>query len=120
MRPMFVDEARILVAGGRGGDGAVTFHREKYRPKGGPDGGSGGRGGSVVLAADPGVGSLSWLSDHPHQRAEPGAPGSGNNRTGRDGADLTLRVPVGTVVHDDEGVLLADLASEGDRFVAAS
>jgi GTPase len=117
---MFVDEARILVAGGRGGDGAVTFHREKYRPKGGPDGGNGGHGASVVLVADAGVGSLAWLADHPHQRADPGASGSANNRSGRDGAELTLRVPVGTVVRDDEGVLLADLASDGDRFVAAS
>lgn len=117
---MLVDEARVLVSGGRGGDGAVTFHREKYRPKGGPDGGNGGRGGSVVLVADAGTGSLAWLADHPHQRAETGAPGAGNNRTGGDGAELTLRVPVGTVVRDDEGVLLADLASEGDRFVAAS
>src|SRR5437867_4876770 len=111
MRPMFVDEARILVAGGRGGDGAVTFHREKYRPRGGPDGGTGGRGGSVVLVADPGVGSLAWLADHPHQRAEPGAPGSGNNRSGRDGADRTPRVPVGTLVRDEDGVGPADLAS---------
>lgn len=117
---MFVDEARILVAAGRGGDGAVTFHREKYRPNGGPDGGNGGRGGSVVLVADVGVGSLSWLSDHPHQRAEQGAQGSGNNRSGRDAADLVLQVPVGTVVHDEEGVLLADLASIDDRFVAAA
>jgi GTP-binding protein len=116
---MFVDEARVLVAGGRGGDGAVTFHREKYKPKGGPDGGNGGRGGSVVFVAGTGINSLAWLADHPHQRAEGGAPGSGNNRNGRDAEELTLPVPVGTVVHDDDGVVLADLASEGDRFEVA-
>ncbi|MGH2722447.1 MAG: GTPase ObgE [Actinomycetota bacterium] len=116
---MFVDEARILVAGGRGGDGAVTFHREKYKPKGGPDGGHGGRGGSVVLVAETSINSLAWLADHPHQRAADGAPGAGNNRHGRDAEDLLLRVPVGTVVHDDDGVVLADLASEGNRFEVA-
>src|SRR5438067_4124594 len=112
---MFLDEATIRARAGSGGSGAVSFRHEKHVPRGGPDGGTGGRGGSVVLVADPGVGSLAWLADHPHQRAEPGAPGSGNNRSGRDGADRTLRVPVGTLVRDEDGVVLADLASEGDR-----
>ena len=117
---MFVDEARVSVAAGRGGDGAVSFHREKYRPRGGPDGGNGGRGGSVVLVADDGVGSLAWLRDHPHQRAADGSPGRSNNRSGADGADLTLTVPVGTVVRDDEGRVLADLPAAGDRYVVAT
>lgn len=116
---MFVDEARILVAGGRGGDGAVSFHREKYRPKGGPDGGSGGRGGSVILEADASTGSLAWLRDHPHHRAPAGRPGRSNNRSGADGEDRLLGVPAGTVVADESAVVLADLASPGDRFVAA-
>lgn len=116
---MFVDEARVLVASGRGGDGAVTFHREKYQPKGGPDGGDGGRGGSVVLIADRSVGSLQELRDHPHRRAKPGGKGGSNRRSGAAAGDLEIRVPVGTVVKDDEGVLLADLASTGDRFVPA-
>ncbi|HLI56634.1 MAG TPA: GTPase ObgE, partial [Actinomycetota bacterium] len=81
---MFVDECRLYLAAGRGGDGAVSFHREKYQPRGGPDGGNGGRGGSVILAAEEGTGSLRWLRDHPHQRATDGTPGHKNNRTGRD------------------------------------
>src|SRR2546423_15529722 len=103
MGEMFVDEARLFVAAGRGGDGAISFHREKYRPRGGPDGGNGGRGGSVVLIADDGVGSLAWPRDHPHQRAADGSPGRSNNRSGGHGADLTPRVPAGTLVPDDEG-----------------
>jgi GTP-binding protein len=116
---MFVDETRINVAGGRGGNGAVSFHREKYRPKGGPDGGNGGRGGSVVLEADEGIGSLVWLRDHPRQRAPAGEPGSGNKKSGADGKDLELKVSPGTVVKTDGGEVLADLVSPGDRYVVA-
>lgn len=116
---MFVDEARVFVAGGRGGSGAVSFRREKYRPKGGPDGGTGGRGGSVLLVTDPNVGSLASLRDHPHQRAKEGKAGSGNNRTGAEAEDLILPVPVGTVVAGEDGTMLADLASPGGSFVAA-
>ncbi len=116
---MLVDEARIFVAGGRGGDGAVSFQQEKYRPKGGPDGGSGGHGGSVTLAAGEGTGSLQWLRDHPHQRAAVGTSGKSNDRSGAQGVDLVLSAPVGTAVFDDEGRLLADLAAQGDRFVVA-
>lgn len=116
---MFVDEARIKVKAGRGGNGAVSFHREKFRPKGGPDGGAGGRGGSVVLVADEGLNSLNWLRDHPHQSAAAGGSGAGNNRTGADAEDLELKVPAGTVVKDEDATLLADLASPGDRFIAA-
>ena len=116
---MFVDETRINVSGGRGGNGAVSFHREKYRPKGGPDGGNGGRGGSVVIVADPSVGSLVWLRDHPQQRARGGGPGGGNNKSGADGEDLELKVPPGTVVKDTSETVLADLVSPGDRYLAA-
>lgn len=117
---MFVDEARVQVTAGRGGDGAVSFHREKYQPRGGPDGGNGGRGGSVVFVAGDSVGSLSWLRDHPHQRTADGGPGRSNNRSGADAADLILAVPAGTVVRDDEGRVLADLPAPGDRYVAAA
>jgi len=117
---MFVDEARVQVAAGRGGDGSVSFHREKYQPRGGPDGGNGGRGGSVVFVAGDGVGSLSWLRDHPHQRTADGGPGRSYNRSGADAADLILAVPAGTVVRDDEGRVLADLPAPGDRYVAAA
>ena len=117
---MFVDEARVQVAAGRGGDGSVSFHREKYQPKGGPDGGNGGRGGSVVITAGDAVGSLGWLRDHPHQRAADGGPGRKNNRSGSDAADLMLDVPAGTIVKDEQGRIIADLAAPGDRFVLAA
>jgi GTP-binding protein len=116
---MFVDEVTLEVRGGRGGDGVTSFHREKYRPKGGPDGADGGRGGSVILVAEPAVGTLVEYRFHPHQRAERGTHGRGDNRTGAHGADRVLRVPVGTVVRDERGQVLADLAGPGSRFVAA-
>ncbi|HEY4937735.1 MAG TPA: GTPase ObgE, partial [Actinomycetota bacterium] len=116
---MFVDEARVQVTAGRGGDGSVSFHREKYQPRGGPDGGNGGRGGSVVFVAGDGVGSLSWLKDHPHQKTHDGKPGASNNRSGADADDLILAVPAGTVVRDEDGHVLADLPAPGDRYVPA-
>jgi GTP-binding protein len=116
---VFVDETAIEVAGGRGGDGVTAFHREKYRPRGGPDGGDGGRGGDVVLAADPSVATLVEYHFHPHQRAGKGTHGQGSNRKGSDGRDRVLPVPVGTMVRDQQGRLLADLARPGARFVAA-
>ena len=116
---MFVDEVTVEVAAGRGGDGVTSFHREKYRPKGGPDGADGGRGGDVVLVAEPGVSTLVEYRFHPHQRAGRGRHGQGSNRTGADGGDRVLPVPVGTMVRDEDGALLADLAVPGARFVAA-
>ena len=89
---MFVDETTIEVPAGRGGDGVTSFHREKYRPRGGPDGGDGGRGGDVVLVADPGVGTLVEYHFHPHQRAGRGAHWRGSNRKGADGDDRVLPV----------------------------
>ncbi len=116
---MFVDEIEIFVQGGAGGAGCVSFRREKYVPHGGPDGGDGGDGGSVYLEADP---RLTTLLDYHYQRhyqAERGQHGRGANRHGASGADLVLRVPVGTVVTDrDTGELLADLAAPGQRVLA--
>src|SRR2546426_12517725 len=103
---MFVDEARVQVTAGRGGDGSVSFHREKYRPRGGPDGGTGGAGGSVVLRVDQSVGTLASLVRHPHQRAGHGSNGSGNNRHGASGEERVVAVPGGAVVRGDEGTVL--------------
>jgi GTP-binding protein len=114
----FVDQATIHVHAGKGGKGAMSFHREKYRPKGGPDGGDGGRGGDVILAVSPEVYDLSYLAKNPHQRAGDGGHGQGNNRRGADGRDLVLSVPDGTMVREERG-LLADLVGPGSRVVAA-
>jgi GTPase len=116
---VFVDEVTVEVAAARGGDGVTSFHREKYRPKGGPDGGDGGRGGDVVLVAEPGISTLVEYRFHPHQRAGRGRHGQGSNRTGAAGEDKVLPVPVGTVVKDEDGRVLADLSSPGMRFLAA-
>ena len=117
---MLVDLARIQVVAGNGGNGCVSFRREKYVPKGGPDGGDGGRGGSVVLEVDPHVRTLLDCREQPLYRATSGRAGSGNNRTGKDGEDLVIRVPPGTVVRDIESAeTLADLVTPGQRWVAA-
>jgi GTPase len=116
----FVDEARIQVLGGAGGDGSVAFHREPFKPKGGPVGGDGGDGGSVILRADPSVGTLLELRDHPHVKADRGGHGEGDRRTGKRAPDKVIKVPPGTMVYDDSGILLADLANGGDEFVAAA
>jgi GTPase len=119
-RPEFVDECTIHVKGGRGGNGAVAFRREAHVPRGGPNGGDGGRGGDVLLRTDRSVASLIDLHRRPHRRAEPGGHGEGMNRTGADGDDLVIPVPIGTVVRDrDSGEVLADLVRPGQRFVAA-
>jgi len=115
---MLVDHARIHVIAGNGGRGCVSFRREKYVPKGGPDGGNGGRGGSVLLAVDPHLRTLLDCREAPEFRAPSGRPGSGNNRTGRDGEDLVIRVPAGTVVRDAEsGETILDLTGPGERHV---
>lgn len=115
----FVDEATIFVRAGRGGDGSAHFHREKYRPMGGPDGGDGGRGGDVILEVSEEVFDLSFLARNPHQRAEDGEPGEGNRRRGRDGAEVVVRVPDGTFVAEERGPV-ADLVGAGTRVVAAT
>ncbi|MBB5322176.1 Obg family GTPase CgtA [Marinobacter oulmenensis] len=116
----FVDEATIIVEAGKGGHGCLSFRREKYVPKGGPDGGDGGDGGSVYLEAD---GSLNTLIDYRYQRkhkAHNGEPGAGRNRTGTKGEDLVLPVPVGTTVVDmDTHEVLGDLTREGQRLKVA-
>jgi GTPase len=114
----FVDEATVFVRAGRGGDGSPSMRREPYTPRGGPDGGNGGAGGSVVLEVSGRARDLVWLRDHPHQRAAPGGPGRSNKRDGATGDDLVLGVPDGTVVHDDDG-FVADLVGEGSRVVVA-
>ncbi|RMF78928.1 MAG: GTPase ObgE [Nitrospirae bacterium] len=117
---MFVDQAKVYVRSGHGGPGAVSFRREKYVARGGPDGGDGGRGGDVVFVATPHKATLIHLRYQQHQVAENGRPGSGRNRTGRDGASRVVEVPVGTLVRDLEtGELLADLAEPGARVVVA-
>lgn len=117
---MFIDEAEIHVRAGRGGDGIISFRHEKFRPKGGPDGGNGGKGGDVILRADPSVNTLLHLSEQVHYFAENGAPGGPNRRTGRSGEDLIIPVPVGTVVRDARtGELIADLSEPGAEVVVA-
>jgi GTP-binding protein len=117
---MFVDRVEIQLEAGRGGDGCVSFRREKYVPRGGPDGGDGGRGGSITLVAQDGVDSLAALSHRKHWRATSGERGHGANCHGRDGEDLVLQVPPGTVVRDAaEGYVIKDLAQAGDSVVAA-
>jgi GTP-binding protein len=116
----FVDEAQLNVRGGDGGAGTVSFRREAHTPKGGPDGGDGGKGGDVWLVADRRVASLLAFQDHPHRRAASGTHGMGKARHGARGADLRVSVPEGTVVTDREGALLADLVNEGDAWLAAA
>ncbi|HED65988.1 MAG TPA: GTPase ObgE [Planctomycetes bacterium] len=117
---MFRDECRITVVAGKGGDGLVSFRREKYVAKGGPDGGDGGDGGSVVLVASPDVSSLLRLGRKPRYVAPKGRPGGPRNCKGARGEDLVLEVPVGTLVIDAaRGHLLRDLAKPGDRLVIA-
>ncbi len=116
---MFHDRARIRVKGGRGGDGSLSFRREKFVPKGGPDGGDGGDGGDVVLVADPDLRDLGFFQRSNRFEAKRGRHGEGANRRGADGDDVELGVPVGTQVLDENGRLLADLAQPGARVVAA-
>jgi GTPase len=115
---MLVDEATIFVRAGSGGAGSASVRREAHVPRGGPDGGNGGRGGDVVLTVDPSVHDLSWVADHPHHRAASGGPGRGSKRTGADGGDLVLPVPDGTVALDERGVV-ADLVGPGATAVVA-
>ncbi len=117
---MFVDRVQIEVAAGNGGRGICSFRREKYIPKGGPDGGDGGHGGSVILEARAGVDSLAALSHRRQWRAEHGAAGGPANCQGRNAEDLTLLVPPGTIVIDEAtGLVLKDLAAAGESIVAA-
>ena len=117
---MFVDQVQVKLKAGRGGDGCVSFRREAKVPRGGPDGGHGGNGGSVVFVSDASVHSLSYFRFHPLLRARNGAPGEGGNRTGARGAEMRLPVPVGTVVKDAAtGDLLFDFVRPGQALTAA-
>ncbi|MFI6287774.1 GTPase ObgE [Streptomyces sp. NPDC051018] len=114
----FVDRVELHVAAGNGGHGCASVHREKFKPLGGPDGGNGGRGGDVVLVVDQSVTTLLDYHHSPHRKATNGQPGAGDNRSGKDGQDLVLPVPDGTVVLDGQGNVLADLVGQGTTFVA--
>ena len=115
---MFHDRATIKVSAGRGGDGGLSFRREKYVPKGGPDGGDGGRGGDMVLVADPDLRDLSSLRSKRLFKAGHGGPGRGSGKHGADGPDVELYLPVGTQIFEDDQ-LAADLVAPGARVVVA-
>jgi GTP-binding protein len=119
---MFVDEVNLSVQAGDGGNGCMSFRREKFVPRGGPNGGTGGKGGSIFLVASLHQNTLVTYRFHPEFKAERGGHGEGSNRTGHDGADLTLEVPPGTVIYEHshgELLPLADLAAVGDRALVA-
>ncbi len=115
----FVDEVKINVRAGDGGNGASAFHHEPFKPKGGPDGGDGGDGGSVIMRADTSVGTLLELRDNPHVKGRRGGHGEGKRKHGARGKDRIILVPPGTVIYDSRGTLIADLAGPGDELVAA-
>ncbi|MFE7325492.1 GTPase ObgE [Streptomyces sp. NPDC057565] len=114
----FVDRVELHAAAGNGGHGCASVHREKFKPLGGPDGGNGGRGGDVTLVVDQDITTLLDYHHSPHRKATNGQPGAGDNRSGKDGQDLILPVPDGTVVLDKDGNVLADLVGQGTTFVA--
>jgi GTPase len=117
---LFIDEVKILVKAGDGGNGCLAFRREKYVPRGGPSGGDGGRGGDVLLVANEHQNTLLHLRYNPEHKAERGRHGEGSNKTGADGHSVEVEVPVGTVVYDDAtGECLFDLAHPGDRVTVA-
>lgn len=117
---MFIDEANIKVISGKGGDGIIHFRREKFVPRGGPDGGDGGRGGNVVLDVSTHLNTLYKFRNQQEYHAEDGARGGGSNMTGKSGKDLVIKVPPGTLVYDDEtDQLLGDLIKDGQKLVVA-
>ena len=116
---MFVDYARIQVKAGDGGDGCISFRREKYVPRGGPDGGDGGRGGHIYMVADERMTTLLDFKYKPHFTTKRGQHGGGNQRTGRDAEDLIVKVPLGTMISTEEGELLADMTEPGQTVIVA-
>ncbi len=117
---MFIDQVKVVLKAGRGGNGCVSFRREYKVPKGGPDGGRGGNGGNVCLVADEGLTSLSYYRFHPIHKAKNGDPGEGGNRQGKKGQDLELRLPVGTIVKEvRSGKVLFDFLHDGQGYIAA-
>jgi GTPase len=119
MSLQFLDEARIFVKSGTGGDGMVSFRREKYVPHGGPNGGDGGNGGNVALIANPKINTLRAFGRQVHFRAKDGERGGSSNKTGATADDLEIEVPLGTIVRDDDGYIMADLNRPGQRYVVA-
>src|SRR5512147_1846303 len=121
---MFVDEVDIHVTAGDGGGGCLSFRREKFVPRGGPDGGDGGGGGSVYIVATPTKNTLVDFRFHPEFKAKRGQHGQGSNKTGQTAEDLEIAVPIGTLIFEktqgtDQPQLLADLATEGQRLLVA-
>jgi GTP-binding protein len=117
---MFIDEVRIYVKAGDGGNGCLAFRREKYVPRGGPSGGDGGNGGDVILVASQHYNTLLHFRFNPEHKAQRGRHGEGSNRTGREGESIEVPTPIGTVVYDaDTGELLHDFTEPGDRFLVA-
>src|SRR5436309_2892553 len=115
---MFIDRATIQLIAGKGGNGVVAWRREKYIPKGGPSGGNGGKGGSVILQADTQVYSLEWFRNRKALKAENGAPGGSNNKQGHNGKDLILKVPCGTLVKDVRtGEILHDFTTDKEQWI---
>jgi GTPase len=117
---MFIDEAKIKVKAGDGGNGCLAFRREKFVPRGGPSGGDGGKGGDVVMESSERHNTLVHFRFNPEYKSERGRHGEGSNRTGREGGDITLKVPVGTILYDDEtGEKIYDFSRPDDRIVIA-
>ena len=116
----FIDRVVVHARAGNGGNGCASVHREKFKPLGGPDGGNGGRGGSVVFVVDPQIHTLLDFHFHPHVVAPSGKQGAGSNRDGAAGADLEVKVPDGTVVLDERGRMLADLVCESTSATTSS
>ena len=116
----FIDESKVYLKAGNGGNGCCSFRREKYVPKGGPDGGDGGKGGDIIIKASPHFHTLLDQRYHPHYKSERGRHGQGKNCTGKSGQDLTISVPVGTLVKDAlTGEIVADLVEEGQSVIVA-
>ncbi len=116
----FIDSAKIFLQAGNGGDGCISFRREKYVPKGGPDGGNGGKGGSIIFVADRKINTLIDFKYKRHYRAENGEHGKGKNRYGRKGKDLFIRVPAGTIIKNAEtGEVIADMVKDGESVTIA-
>ncbi len=118
---MLVDRARIFVRSGKGGDGCMSFRREKFVPKGGPNGGDGGDGGDVIIVGDDSLSTLLTLTHRPHYRAKHGEQGKGSQKHGANGADCIVKVPLGTVVTDEEsGTLLVDISTQDQKVIVAN
>src|SRR5579863_2414818 len=117
---LFIDEVRIYVKAGNGGNGCLAFRREKFVPRGGPSGGDGGRGGDVIMVASEHHNTLLHFRFNPEHKGQRGRHGEGSNRTGHEGESKEIATPVGTMVYDaDTGELLHDFTTAGDRFIVA-